>query len=195
MSLLELNLSTPNGVITQISLVAEQVIETDLNFGPDEISLPTLISVERILEQIGNYGFEVLDFSESEKIASFIQNKYLPILKQNWDSKTLFVRVNPLSLSPQQYQDVKIVRNSVIEAAKQISHYQSRDEKMLVKQVQDEMAKSIIRTVKKEPSWWNKHKGDIFKHMINTTLGVLINSLIGIPIGSLITGALNKFFE
>ncbi|WKZ40024.1 MAG: hypothetical protein QY328_17335 [Anaerolineales bacterium] len=195
MSLLELNLSTTNGTVTKINLTAEEVIETDLMFGPDEITLPTLISVERILEQISNYGFEVLDFSESEKIASFIQNKYLPILKRNWDNQTLFVLVNSLSLSPQQYQDVRIVRNSVIEAAKQISHYQSNDDKILVKRAQDEMANSIIRTVKKEPSWWDKHKGDIFKHVVNTTLGVLINSLIGIPIGSLITGALNKFFE
>jgi hypothetical protein len=184
-----------NSTLPQIDLVAESLIETDLQFTPNKVNLPTLISVEQILEQINDRGLEVVSFEESEKIASLIANYYLPILKSNWQNKAITLNVKPLSLNNEQYQDVRKVRNSVINAAKQINYHQSQNNNAMVKRTQDDMANAIIQTVKRQPSWWDKNKGEIFKYALNTTLNVIINSVLGIPLGSLVTGALNTWFN
>jgi len=191
MSKLIVTLNTDGGQFN-ILIDAENVIETSLVIFPDHANLPTLISVERVIEKINDSGFELLNFDETSKIASLMTSYYLPNLKGTWTDQLLTIKGNTLSLNKQQYQEVQKVRQSVIDNTVKIM--KDHNNVAVIKQNQDNIAINIIDSVKKQPSWWDKNKGDIFKFCLTTTLSVLINSVIGIPLGHIVSSAISRKF-
>lgn len=174
---LEMNLSNS---LKTLRLPAETVIETKLVVASGRASLPTLISVENIISHINNAGFELVFASEIDRISTLVNNYYLPIPTPSWQNKTLQLRVRKLSLSKSQYNEVRKIRTSVLNAADKVTHYENLNNHIKSKQEQDKVWENIARS--KSPSWWQENKAEIFRFITTTALSILIDSLLGIPL-------------
>lgn len=190
MSILCVNLEILGQSTITLNLNTQLVIETTLTVTPEFVSLPTLISVENIIEQINEIGFELSDKSEMDRIASLINNYYIPTPKASWQNKNMDIRVIKISISPEQYKELKNIRSSVKKMVQDVNYYERKGDSLRSKNAQDEAVMTIARSVEKKPSWWKRNRGKLIKFIAKTAIGVLIDITIGIPLGTLVRSIL-----
>lgn len=190
MSTLNLHLREAGQLKTTLSLPARSTIETTLTVTPNRVNLPTLISVENIVEQINEHGFELIDSSEIDKIASLLHHKYLPIPIQSWKDADLDLQVGRISLSAEQYSEIGNIRGSVRKAARDVAHHETKGELVSSKQAQDAALMEIARSVEKKPSWWERNRGKLLEFASRTAIEILFDTLFGIPLATFIRSVL-----
>lgn len=189
-----LKLSFDNSTVETWECQADSFIETVLTVTPNKVFLPTLISTENIISFINEKGFELLNSEEAAKISTIVNLQYLSVPMSNWQDHNINIFVKKLSLSQTQYNEVKAIRKSVITSAHQVAYYENQNDFNSSKKVQDETLAVIEKSVKKQPSWWDKHRGDIYKFLLTTVIGTLVDAIIGIPLGRFVSAVIDSAF-
>ncbi|MBK8129454.1 MAG: hypothetical protein IPK53_11330 [bacterium] len=175
-----------------INFLAESVIETTLQVSPERASLPTLISIENIIGQINEKGYELASSDEINKIAGLINNYYLPNPVESWNDQHISVDANPILFEDiQHFSEIQKIRGSMIAAAHNVARFEVQQDYTSSKQVQDKAVISLARSVQASRSWWDRNKSKVLLFVGRTVLGVLIDSLIGIPLGRIVNSVLD----
>ncbi len=192
MSNLRITLLNSNNTLSIINFLAESVIETTLQVSPERASLPTLISIENIIGQINEKGYELASSDEINKIAGLINNYYLPNPVESWNDQHISVDANPILFEDiQHFSEIQKIRGSMIAAAHNVARFEVQQDYTSSKQVQDKAVISLARSVQASRSWWDRNKSKVLLFVGRTVLGVLIDSLIGIPLGRIVNSVLD----
>ncbi len=192
MSNLRITLLNSNNTLSIINFLAESVIETTLQVSPERASLPTLISIENIIGQINEKGYELASSDEINKIAGLINNYYLPNPVESWNDQHISVDANPILFEDiQHFSEIQKIRGSMIAAAHNVARFEVQQDYTSSKQVQDKAVISLARSVQASSSWWDRNKSKVLLFVGRTVLGVLIDSLIGIPLGRIVNSVLD----
>lgn len=192
MSNLRITLLNSNNTLSIINFLAESVIETTLQVSPERASLPTLISIENIIGQINEKGYELASSDEINKIAGLINNYYLPNPVESWNDQHISVDANPILFEDiQHFSEIQKIRGLMIAAAHNVARFEVQQDYTSSKQVQDKAVISLARSVQASRSWWDRNKSKVLLFVGRTVLGVLIDSLIGIPLGRIVNSVLD----
>lgn len=172
MSTLYLDLYSGGNLVMALKVPTQSVIETSLTITPNYAVLPVLVSVENIISVVNDATYELRSEDEILRISEFVKSKFLLTPMPLWQDHHLLLRVQPLTLTSEQYNEIQTIRNSVFSATQDIDNPQQ-------KQI---VTATVNRSIEKHPSWWDQHKGEIFKFVTTTTLGIILDAVFGIPL-------------
>lgn len=183
MTTLQLRLRNASSV-TILDLPTSAVIVTDLFVSSSRATMPTLVSVERIVEQIQFAGFELAHEEEVQKIAELINPLYLVQPKENWRDGFLELVVGQIVAKQRpQIREVQSVRTSVLASVTEITECERRNDLPKIRASQDNAVESVTNSIRRNPHWWER---DIPKFLAKTAVPVLFNSILGIPLSVVI---------
>ncbi|CBN53561.1 hypothetical protein OSCI_10028 [Kamptonema sp. PCC 6506] len=186
MSHLHLFLYLPEQVYQLLKLPTSSVIQTTLTISPNRLSLPTLVSVENIIQEINAKGFELANSNQIYKISSLINN-YLVTEKANWQDQSLELNVTRISLQDKEfYDEVKKVRDLATTMAKEVTYYEDKNDNDNVKKAKDNARKELAKSVKSQPKWWDTRTGKLFIFLGKTAISTIWGRCIGTAFDTLI---------
>lgn len=166
-----------------------ELIETTLTITPTSTSIPTLISVENIVKRINDVGLELSSADELLKIAGLVNNEYISRPTHEWVDQKIILHVNRRSLPRESYMEFDRMRGVVTQAAHTIAQAEACGDEQLVQACRQHTKHELQSIVKEKPSWWQEHGGEILKFAVTGMVGLLISSVIGLPLNHFI-GAL-----
>lgn len=172
MNTLYLDLYSGGNLIKTLKVPAQSVIETSLTITPNYAILPVLVSVENIVSVVNDAKYELRNEDEILKISEFVKSKFLLTPISSWQDHHLDLRVQPLTLSSEQYNEIQTIRNSVFNATQNLENPQQKQN----------VTATVNRSMKKHPGWWDQNKGEIFKFVATTTLSIILDTVFGIPL-------------
>lgn len=192
MSHLHLFLYLPEQVYQLLKLPASSVIETTLTISSNKASLPTLVSVENIINQINAKGFELANSDQINKISSLVNN-YLVTEEATWQDQALELNVTRISLQDEKfYKKVQEFRTLTTNMVRDIAYFENKNDSSNVKNVQDSAVKELTESVKNQQDWWDTQTGKLFKFFGKTAITTIWESCIGIAFDTLINSIIES---
>lgn len=169
-----------------LKLSASSVIETTLTISSNKANLPTLVSVENIINQINAKGFEVANSEQINKISSLVNN-YLVTEQANWQDQFLELNVTRISQQDENfYKKVQEFRNLTTNMVRDITYFENKNDSYNVKNVQNNAVKELTESVKSQPNWWDTKTGKLFIYFGKTAITTIWQRCIGTTFDALI---------
>lgn len=172
-------------------LAASNAICTTLVLADDIAELPTLVSVERIIAHLARQSLIVRDPQEIDDIALLVNERFLAQPPGRWRDEQLVLGLEALAtpeIAGHAFGAVTDVRAPVLRNADSIISAGRTG------WVPDRLVDEIGYAVDRRKPVWKRFWPHMKTVMSSTMLGVLVDQLVGIPLGSIISLAVNNGF-
>jgi hypothetical protein len=170
-------------------LAASNAICTTLVLAPDIAELPTLVSVERIIAHLARQSLIVRDPQEIDTIALLVNERFLTQPPARWRDEQLVLGLEALAppeIASHAFGAVTDVRAPVLRDADSIISTGRSG------WVPDRLVDEIGYAVDRKRPIWKRLLPHMKTALTSTMLGVLVDQLVGIPLGSIISLAVHN---
>jgi hypothetical protein len=192
MSSIMVDLAVRGRAPMSIVLPAEEVVSTTLVVSNTDPSLPTLLSVERIVARIGTLGVAVADERFLTALAAVVNEHYLAVRPNLWHDTEIRVEGEAPSkgADADSFHAVGALRVPVLRSADTIMRSGSPVGSPQRRSEETRLLDTVNATIREQRSIWERWPGQVAKYVAGTLLSPIITALIGVPLLDVATYAL-----
>ncbi|MFI9813711.1 hypothetical protein [Saccharothrix variisporea] len=192
MSSIKVDLAVRGRPPMSIVLPAQEVISTTLVVSNTDPSLPTLLSVERIVAKVGNLGIAVADERVLTALAAMVNEHYLAVRPNLWHDTEIRVEgeVPPKGADAESFRAVGALRAPVLHSAETIMRSGHPVGSPQRRAEETRLVDTVNATIVQQRSIWDRWPGQVAKYVAGTLLSPIITALIGVPLLDLANYAL-----
>ncbi|RCG28243.1 hypothetical protein DQ384_24230 [Sphaerisporangium album] len=175
-----------------IRLPASEVVSTTLVVSSDTRDLPTLASVERIVDRLAGFGLVLADPGEGDRIARLVNKRFLPVPQENWEDQELSLKVVRASGEgePEALRAVAALRVPVLNATDVVLRHGGAYGPVERRANEIRLVDELRQAVTTRKPVWVRFGGQALRFVATTVLTQLVDQLVGIPITDIIRSTL-----
>lgn len=154
--------------------------------------MPTLTSVERIVDKLASLGIVLTESSELDRIAKLVNTHFLTVAPANWVDTSLRLNGEVVGSRPERsaLDAIKAVRLPALGAASAVLMAQARGDGALQRIEETRLVDRIGRSAIEFQPVWESWPGMIASFLGRTVLEPLVTGLVGVPIIDIVRFAL-----